>query len=148
MDNFEVDLDGESIAVGDEWRTRDELAGEIKAKLEAGDYQIAQLSQAIEQLNQSLSQMQTLSVRISGDMSEALEAAAQEIGRSPSSIVRQLLDDWLFPKDEEGAESEDAEEVGEEGEEEEADVLDEPAEPPEDEPASDPTPTSAEGEEA
>lgn len=166
MDNFEIDLDEEAISLDGEWRTREDLATEIKGKLEAGDYQIAQLSQAIEILNQSLSQMQSVNLRLSGEVAEALEAAAQEIGRTPSSIIRQLVEDYLFPKDDvleaeassdesvNGEEEIAGEEVAMDGEEaaldkdaaeeEIGDVLDEPAESPEDEPASDPTPTTAE----
>ena len=128
METFEVDLDAETIWINGVWRTRDELVEEIGAKLRSGDYQIAQLSQALENLNLSIEQGRDLNVRLSREMFEALEAAAQDLGRSSSAIVRQLLDDWLFPKDsdemsaeapadEAGTEAEAAEEPAEEASE-------------------------------
>lgn len=103
MEKFEVDLDAESIWFGEAWRTREDLANEIKTKLEAGDYQIAQPSQAIELLNQALSQMQVLSLRLPREMAEALETVGQETGRTSGSIIRQLIEAWLNPEEEEAA---------------------------------------------
>lgn len=95
MEKFEVDLDTECIWFADAWHTRDELAQEIREKLEAGNYQIAQPSQAIERLTQAISQMRVLSVRVPAEMAEALEAAGQETGRTVNAVIRQLVDAWL-----------------------------------------------------
>ncbi len=95
MEKFEIDLDTESIWFADAWHTRDELAQEIREKLEAGNYQIAQPSQAIELLTQAISQMRILSVRVPPEMAEALEAAGQETGRTVNAVIRQLVDAWL-----------------------------------------------------
>lgn len=148
MEKFEVDLDTESIWFDEAWRTREDLAKDIKAKLEAGDYQISQPSQAIELLNQSLSQMQVLSLRIPGDMAEALEAVRQETGRTPGSIIRQLIENWLNPEDEE-AEAADApaEEAIPEAEAEDADIQEaEAEESAEAQEAAEETPAAEEGE--
>ncbi|MDR0965972.1 MAG: ribbon-helix-helix protein, CopG family [Myxococcales bacterium] len=95
MEKFEVDLDMESIWFGDAWRTRDDLAKEIRAKLEAGNYQIAQPSQAIEVLNHTINQMRVVSLRLSAEMAEALEAAGQEMGQPINAVIRQLVHAWL-----------------------------------------------------
>lgn len=102
MEKFEVDLDTECIWFADAWRTRDDLAREIREKLEAGNYQIAQPSQAIEILTQAISQMRVLSVRVPAEMAEALEAAGQETGRSVNAVIRQLVDAWLSQDFDEG----------------------------------------------
>lgn len=102
MEKFEVDLDTESIWFDDAWHTRDALSKEIKEKLEAGDYQIAKPSQAIEFLTQSISQMRVLAVRVSAEMAEALDAAGQETGRSINAVIRQLVDAWLSQDFDEG----------------------------------------------
>ena len=139
MDKFEVDLDAESIWFDEAWRTREDLAKEIKGKLEAGDYQIAQPSQALELLNQALSQMQVLSLRLPGELFEALETVGQENGRTPGSIIRQLIEAWLNPEDEAAPEegsadapaqeeaAAEAEEVVEEADVQEAEAVSEDA---------------------
>ena len=116
MENFEVDLDTECIWFADAWHTRDELAQEIREKLEAGDYHIAQPSQAIELLTQAVSQMKILSVRVPPEMAEALEAAGQETGRTVNAVIRQLVDAWLSQDfdDEEAMEDEPSDDVAEE----------------------------------
>lgn len=116
MENFEVDLDTECIWFADAWHTRDELAQEIREKLEAGDYHIAQPSQAIELLTQAVSQMKILSVRVPPEMAEALEAAGQETGRTVNAVIRQLVDAWLSQDfdDEEAMEDEAADDAVEE----------------------------------
>jgi hypothetical protein len=95
MDRFEIDLDSECIWLDDAWLNRDDLVAKIKAMMDSGDYQIARPSSALEALTKALAQARLLALRISPEMSEALNAAATQTGRPVGGIAREAIGAWL-----------------------------------------------------
>jgi hypothetical protein len=95
MDAFEIDLDSECVWLDDAWLNRDDLVRKIKGMIDAGEYQIARPSQALETLTRSLAQARLLALRINPEMSDALNAAAQQTGRPVGAIAREAIAAWL-----------------------------------------------------
>jgi hypothetical protein len=95
-----IDLDSETIQFDGGWFSRDDLARRIKAMLDAGDYNVAKVSQALEQLTVTLSSLRTLAIRVTPDMAEALNHAASRLGKTAAGLVREALAGHLgLPQD-------------------------------------------------
>jgi hypothetical protein len=96
MDPFaDIDLDSEAVWLDGAWYTRDELARRIKQMVEAGDYRVARPSQALERLEAALAQAQVLSLRVPGDLADAVTAAAKRLGRPVGHLVREAMAYYL-----------------------------------------------------
>ena len=95
MDSFDIDLDSECVWLDDAWLNREDLVRRIKTMMDANDYQIARPSQALEALTKSLSQARVLALRITPEMSDSLNAAAQQTGRPAGSLAREAIANWL-----------------------------------------------------
>ncbi|MGI5863033.1 MAG: hypothetical protein ACOX6T_13360 [Myxococcales bacterium] len=95
MDRFEIDLDSECVWLDDAWLNRDDLVAKIKAMMDSGNYQIARPSSALEALTKALAQARLLALRISPEMSEALNAASLQTGRPVGAIAREAIGAWL-----------------------------------------------------
>jgi hypothetical protein len=87
----QIDLDSETIQYDGAWFTRDDLARRIKAMLDAGDYNVAKPSQALEQLTTTLTGLRTLAIRVTPDMADALNQAASRQGKTAAGVVREAL---------------------------------------------------------
>src|SRR5579871_1723352 len=90
-----IDLDSETIQFDGGWFTRDDLARRIRAMLDAGDYNVAKPSQALEQLTGMLQGLRTLAIRVTPDMADALNQAASRQGKTAAGIVREALANHL-----------------------------------------------------
>lgn len=90
-----IDLDEESIELDGGWMTRHQLTDAIKAKLNAGQYDVAKHGAALELLAKTLSELRPLTVRVTVEMAEALTQAAARSGETEPSIVRQALAAYL-----------------------------------------------------
>jgi hypothetical protein len=95
METFEIDLDSECVWLDDAWLNRDDLAKKIKTMIDAGDFQIARPSSALESLTKALASARLLALRISPELSEALNAAASSTGRPVGALAREALQGWL-----------------------------------------------------
>jgi hypothetical protein len=95
MDAFEIDLDSECVWLDDAWLNRDDLVRKIRGMIDAGDYQLARPSQALEALTKALAQARLLALRITPEMSDALNQAAQMSGRPLGAIAREAIATWL-----------------------------------------------------
>jgi predicted DNA-binding protein len=95
MDSFEIDLDSECVWLDDAWLNREDLVGKIKGMIDSGDYQIARPSGALESLTRSLAQARLLALRVTPEMSEALNAVSQQSGRPVGAIAREAIASWL-----------------------------------------------------
>ena len=92
---FEIDLDSECIWYDDAWLNRDDLGRKIKGMIDAGDFQVARPSSALEFLTKALAQARLLALRISPEMSDALNAVAQSTGRPVGAVAREAIADYL-----------------------------------------------------
>jgi predicted DNA-binding protein len=96
MDPYaDIDLDSESVWLDGAWYTRDELARRIREMIEAGDFRVSRPSQALERLEAALAQARIVNVRMPMDLSEAVTATAQRLGRPVGHLVREAVAYYL-----------------------------------------------------
>lgn len=95
MEAFEIDLDSECVWLDDAWLNREDLVRKIRAMIDAGDYQIARPSQALETLTKALAQARLLALRINPEMSDALNALAGQTGRPVGAVAREAIAAFL-----------------------------------------------------
>lgn len=92
---FEIDYDVEAVWLDERWFTRDELASRIKQMIESGDYRLARPSAALERLEAAMGQARVLAARVSPDVAEAVERAAEASGRPVGAVIREALAQYL-----------------------------------------------------
>jgi hypothetical protein len=96
MDPFaEIDLDSESVWLDGAWHTREDLARRIKETLEAGDFRVSRLSHALERLQAALADSRVVSVRMPLDLTDAVGATADRLGRPLGHLVREAVAYYL-----------------------------------------------------
>jgi predicted DNA-binding protein len=93
--DFEIDLDSECVWLGDAWFNRDDLVRKIRAMIDAGDFQIALASNALEELTRALASARLLALRMSPEMSDALHNVALQMERPIGAIVREAVANYL-----------------------------------------------------
>ena len=93
--DFEIDLDSECVWLDDAWLNRDDLVRKIRTMMDAGHFEIARPSQALEALTRQLASARLLALRISPEMSDALNDAAQSTGRPVGALAREAISTWL-----------------------------------------------------
>jgi hypothetical protein len=92
---LEIDLDTERVNFEGTWLGRAELAQRIQQKLATGDFHIAKLSEAIEQLGRSVAGARTLSLKLTQEQYAKLESAGARLGKSATEFARELLSQVL-----------------------------------------------------
>ena len=96
MDPFaDIDLDSESVWLEGAWYTREDLARRIRDMIEAGDFRVSRPSQALERLEAALAQARIVTVRMTGDLAEAVETTAARLGRPVGHLVREAVAYYL-----------------------------------------------------
>ena len=96
MDPYaDIDLDSESVWLDGAWYTREELAKRIREMIESGDFRVSRPSQALERLEAALAQARIVNVRMPIDLSEAVNATAQRLGRPVGHLVREAVAYYL-----------------------------------------------------
>jgi hypothetical protein len=90
-EGYEIDLDGEQVLFDGTWYSKEELARKIKTMVDAGDYRVARPSSALESLQNALSNLRTLSVRLPTELAEALATNAARNGQPVGAYVRDAL---------------------------------------------------------
>ncbi|MGC4113858.1 MAG: hypothetical protein QM765_04225 [Myxococcales bacterium] len=93
--DFEIDLDSECVWLDDAWLNREDLVRKIRAMMDTQNFEIARPSQALEALTRALASARLLALRISPEMSDALNAAAQANGRPVGAVAREAIAAWL-----------------------------------------------------
>lgn len=91
MSRLPIDLDAETVQLDGNWFTRDDLARRIKAMLDAGDYAISRPSQALEQLTQATANLKTATLKVPGEIAQAIAQIAEKQGKSIGSVMRDAL---------------------------------------------------------
>lgn len=95
MTDVKIDLDAEAIWLDHRWQKKDELVTQIRQKLEAGDYAITAMSQALEQLTQSMTQARVLAFRLPAAQADLLAQSAHQSGISVGQLLRQAVEGYL-----------------------------------------------------
>lgn len=92
---LEIDLENERVNFEGAWLGRAELAQRVQQKLATGDFHIAKLSEAIEQLGRSVAGARTLSLKLTQEQYAKLESAGARLGKSATEFARELLSQVL-----------------------------------------------------
>jgi hypothetical protein len=96
MDGYpDIDLDSESIWLDGAWHTRDALGRKIKELVAAGDYRLSRLTTALERLDGVLGKARALTVRMPGELADALGQASAAFGRPVGHLVREAIAYYL-----------------------------------------------------
>lgn len=93
--DFEIDLDSECVWLDDAWLNREDLVRKIRTMMDAQNFEIARPSQALEALTKALASARLLALRITPEMSDALNAAAQAANRPVGAVARDAIAAWL-----------------------------------------------------
>jgi len=93
--DFEIDLDSECVWLDDAWLNREDLVRKIRSMMDSQNFEIARPSQALEALTKSLANARLLALRISPELSDALNVAAQSHGRPVGALAREAIASWL-----------------------------------------------------
>ncbi|HEY3447863.1 MAG TPA: hypothetical protein VGK67_16020 [Myxococcales bacterium] len=88
-------MDSECVWLDDAWLNRDDLVRKIRAMMDTQNFEIARPSHALEALTKALASARLLALRISPEMSDALNAAAQQNGRPVGAVAREAIAAWL-----------------------------------------------------
>jgi predicted transcriptional regulator len=96
MDPFaDIDLDSESVWLDDAWYTRQDLTRRIKEMIETGDFRVSRPSQALERLEAALAGVRVVSVRMPAELADAVQGAAERLGRPMGHLVREAVAYYL-----------------------------------------------------
>ncbi len=90
-EGYEIDFDGEQVLFDGTWYSKEELGRKIKTMVDAGDYRVSRPSAALESLQNALSNLRTLSIRLPAELAEGLASAAARVGQPVGAFVRNAL---------------------------------------------------------
>jgi hypothetical protein len=88
---FEIDIDRERIQLDGEWLTAEDLRARIKQKIDAGDYKVSGLSTALERLEESVANLQTITLKVTPEVLATYERIAERDDVPPSMVLRRAL---------------------------------------------------------
>jgi hypothetical protein len=91
MNQLPIDVDAEAIFLDGAWYTRDDLARKVKSMIDAGDFNVARPSAALEALSSTLQQVRTVQFRVTPDLADALNQLATRTGNSVGQLVREAV---------------------------------------------------------
>ncbi len=90
-EGFQVDLDGEQVLFDGAWYSKEDLAQKIRGMVDGGDYRISRPSAALEALQNALSGLRSLTLRLPAEHAEALATEAARQGMPVGAFTRELL---------------------------------------------------------
>ena len=96
MAEFKIDLDSECIWVDERWCKKDELVAGIRSRLEAGNYAVFQLSEALEQLDRAVRGARVVAFRVPTEIGDALSAHAEQTGVPLGTLLRHAVAQLLL----------------------------------------------------
>jgi Ribbon-helix-helix protein, copG family len=95
MSQFTIDVDAEAVFLDGAWYTREDLSRRIKAMLDAGDYNVASPSLALQELTQTLLGIRTMVFRCTPELAEALGQLAGRLGQSVGAVIREAATQYI-----------------------------------------------------
>lgn len=98
-DTFELDIDRERVHVDGEWLTVEDLTTRIKSKIAAGDYRVARLSSALERLEETLSRVSTMEIKLTPEVLETFKTIATFEEQPLSLVIRRALVYYIASED-------------------------------------------------
>ena len=98
-EGFELDIDRERVCLDGEWLTVADLTARIKEKVEAGDYRVSKLSRGLELLEETLSAIQTLMLKVPPDLVDTYQRIADFEEKPIASVLRRALMHYAASED-------------------------------------------------
>ena len=92
---YGIDLEQERVFVDQRWMSRAELTELLTQRLASMDYNVAQLSAAVEQLDYALKMAESFSVRLPPEVAAQLKDTADRQGMAPASVIREAVVSYL-----------------------------------------------------
>lgn len=95
MNQFPIDVDAEAIFLDGGWYTREDLSRRVRAMLDAGDFNVAQPSMALQELTQMMQGVRTLAFRVQPELGDALTQLASSLGQSVGAVIREAVTQYI-----------------------------------------------------
>ena len=92
---LEIDIDGERIKLDGRWMTHTDIETEIKARVNAGNYHVANLSLALQSLEANLASVETIELKMPNDMYQAFLDLGVQNGSAPEYLMRRAMVEFL-----------------------------------------------------
>ena len=91
----EFDIDGEKMMFQGKMRSADDLKQRIKTKVEEGDFDVSEESEALKELNEYLVSLTEFKLKLTQDMLEALEKVSKKSDVTIGETIRRALADHI-----------------------------------------------------
>lgn len=88
---LDIDLETERINLDGVWVTREEVVDKVQKMLATGDFRIAKLSEALEQLSHTIGSAKSVTLKLTAEQYAKLESAGGRLGKSAATFGRELL---------------------------------------------------------
>ncbi len=98
-ETYDFDMDREAIRIDGRWLTATELAALIQEKVAAGDFRVARLSIALEQLEEMLNTMEAVHIKLTPEVLDTFQRLADFEERPISLVLRRGLVHYLGSED-------------------------------------------------
>ncbi|MCA9540568.1 MAG: hypothetical protein KC620_16825 [Myxococcales bacterium] len=98
-ETFELDIDRERIHMDDEWLSREDLTARITEKVKSGDYRVARLSMALEQLEETLKNISAVELKVTPEVLSTYRRMAEFEERPLAMVLRRALVHYLGSED-------------------------------------------------
>ncbi len=95
MSQFPIDVDAEAIFLDGAWYTREDLSRRIRAMLDAGDFNVARPSMALQELTQLMQGVRTLAFRSTPELADALTQLATRLQQSVGAVIREAVTQYI-----------------------------------------------------
>lgn len=95
MSQFPIDVDAEAIFLDGAWYTREDLSRRIRAMLDAGDFNVARPSAALQELTQLMTGVRTLAFRAQPELADALTQLAARMEQSVGAVIREAITQYI-----------------------------------------------------
>jgi hypothetical protein len=98
-ETYDFDMDREAIRIDDRWLTAGDIAALIQDKVSSGDFRVARLSIALEQLEEMLSTMQSVNIKLTPEVLDTFQRLAAFEKRPLPLVLRRGLVHYLGSED-------------------------------------------------
>lgn len=95
MSEFPIDVDAEAIFLDGGWYTREDLSRRVRAMLDAGDFNVARPSMALQVLTQTMQGVRTMAFRAPPELADALTELATRLGQSVGGVIREAVTQYI-----------------------------------------------------
>jgi hypothetical protein len=95
LNDFEFDIDRETVRLDGEWLSAADLTERIRSKIQAGDFRVSKLSSALEALEALLARLDVVTVRVPPEVAETYQKLARFEDTPITQIYRRALVHYL-----------------------------------------------------